>query len=134
MIEYFSAGKFYFCQIQSMLIFRSFSVGGFLVVSFFLLFFVKAQTSSCMYHFLVQILLDLRRTQRSRIRALALARNFFEHSQKQTRLKGPLFQFFSALCDFFSIFFQFCLQRVPSIFLILLQQTKVPKNPNGLPC
>ena len=42
MIEYFSAGKFYFCQIQSMLIFRSFSVGGFLVVSFFLLFFCQS--------------------------------------------------------------------------------------------
>ena len=67
-------------------------------------FFVRPQTSSCMYHFLVQTLLGLRWTQRSRVRVLALARNFFEHLRKRTRLKGPLFQFFSALCDFFSNF------------------------------
>ena len=43
-------------------------------------------------------------TQRSRVRVPASVRNFFEHLRKRTRLKGPLFQLFSALCDFFRFF------------------------------
>ena len=74
-------------------------------------FFVRPHTSSCMYHFLVQTLLGLRWTQRSRVRVLTLARNFFEHLRKRTRRKAALFQFFSALCDYFFDFFR--LQRVP---------------------
>ena len=95
----------------------------------FFFFFVRPQTSSCMYHFLqtslvhvyssVQSLLGLRWTQRSRVRVLALARNFFEH-------------FFSALCDFFSIFFAFKGSHL-QVFFDILQQTKVPKSPKGLP-
>ena len=100
-----------------------------------LVFFFFRQTSSCMYNFLqtslvhvyssVQSLLGLRRTQRSRVRVLALAR-IFEHFFRHCAT-----QFFSALCDF-SIFFH--LQRAPpSSFFDILQQTKVPKSPKGLP-
>ena len=43
-----------------------------------------------------------------------------------------LFQFFSALCDFFSKFF--CRQRVPpSNVFDILQQTEVSKSPKGPP-
>ena len=62
-----------------------------------LVFFVRPQTSPCMYHFLVQTSIGLRVAQRSRVRVPALARNFFEHFRKRTRLKGPSFQFFLAL-------------------------------------
>ena len=92
-----------------------------------------------MYHFLqtslvhvytsVQSLLGLRSTQRSRVRVLALARNFFE--QLSSAL-CEFFNFFSVLCDFFSNFFR--LQRVPpSSFFDILQQTKVVKSSKGLP-
>ena len=71
---------------------------------YFSLFFVRPQTSTCMYHFLVQTLIGLRGTQLSRVRVPALTRNFFEHLGKRTRLKVPLFQFLTALCDFFDFF------------------------------
>ena len=107
-----------------------FLVGAFLVKSARLLqwlfFFFRPQTSSCMCHFLVQTLIGLRGTQ---VRVLALARNFFEHWRKRTRLKGPLFQCFSALCDFFRNFFA----SKGSPFFDILQQTEVPKSPKGPP-
>ena len=57
------------------------------------------------------------------------SQTLFRAFAKAERLKGPLFQFFSPLCDF-SIFF--CLQRVPpSSFFDIFQQTKVPKSPKG---
>ena len=45
-------------------------------------FFVRPQTSPCIYHFLVETL-SLRGTQRSRVGVPALARNFFELLRKQ---------------------------------------------------
>ena len=85
-----------------------------------LVFFVRPQTSPRMY-FLVQTLFDLR------VRVPALARNFFDHLRKRTRLKGPL-SFLSALCDFSF----FCLQRVPlSIFFDILQQTRFSTRSEG---
>ena len=69
---------------------------------------------------------------RSRVRVLALARNFFEHLRKRTRLKGLLFQFFSALCDCFFDFY--CLQRVPpSSFLIFRSRLKCQKAQRVFP-
>ena len=68
------------------------------VAPVFFFFFSSEQTSSCMYHFLVETFIGLRCTQRSRVRVLALARNFWSICKS-----GPLFQIFSALCDF-SIF------------------------------
>ena len=95
------------------------------LVSFF---FVRPQTSSCMYHFLqtslvhvyssVQSLLGLRWTQRSRVRVLALARNFFE-------------QFFRHCAIFFEFFSP---SKGPTFkFFDILQETKVPKSPKSLP-
>ena len=50
-----------------------------------------------------------------------LSQKLFRAFAKRTRQKGPLFQFFSALCD---LFFDFFLQRIPpSIFFDILQQT-----------
>ena len=102
-------------------------------------FFVRPQTSSCMYHFLqtslvyvyssVQSLLGLRWTQRSRVRILALARNFFEQFFSAL---CDFFIFFSALCYFFRFFFVFKGSHLQGFFDIL-QQTKVPKSPKGLP-
>ena len=75
-------------------------------------FFVRPQTSDRVPLFSTDFnrLTVISLTQWSRFRVLALARNFLEHLRKRTRLKGSLFQFFEALCEF-SIFF--CLQRVP---------------------
>ena len=87
-------------------------------------FFFRHTTDLTLYHFSVLTLIGLRGTQRSQVRVPALARNFFEHLRKRSRLKGPLFQFFSALCDFSSIF---CLQ------VDFLQQTGFSKRPKGLP-
>ena len=47
-----------------------------------------------MYHFLVQILIGLGGTQRSRVRVRASGRNVFVHLQNRTRLKRPPYQFF----------------------------------------
>ena len=79
-------------------------------------FFVRPKTSPSMYNFLVQTFFGLQGTQRSRVRVPALGRNFFEHLRKRTRLKGPLFQFVSALSDFFFEFFAF--KMSPFSFLI----------------
>ena len=100
------------------------------VVSFFSFFFVRPQTPPCIYHFLVKTLVGLRWTQRSRFRVFALARNFFKHLRNRTRLKGPLFQYFSALCDFFWIFFAF--KCSPFKFFDILQQHEISKSPTGL--
>ena len=91
-------------------------------------FSVRPQTSSYMYHFVLQILIGLRGTQRSQVRVVAFARNFFEHLLKRTKLKGPLFRFFWTLCDFFRIF---CLKRVPlqvSNFLIFCSNVMCQKT------
>ena len=73
----------------------------------------------------VQSLLGLRWTQRSRVRVLALARNFFEQFFSGTlclsRRSATFFRFFT--------FKGFHLQ----VFFDILQQTKVPKRPKGLP-
>ena len=83
-----------------------------------------------MYHFLVQTLLGSRWTQRSRVRVLALARNFFEHLRKRTRLKDSFFQFFSALCDF-RIFLH---SKGPTFkFFWYFAANKVSNSPKGLP-
>ena len=93
----------------------------------FFLFFVRQQTSPCMYLFLVQTWIDLRGTQRSRAPVTVLARKFFEHLRKRTRLKGQLFQFFGSVRLFFWNFFAF--ERVPLNFLDNLQQTEFSKSP-----
>ena len=65
------------------------------------------------------------------VRVHALAKNFFEHLRKRTSLKGPLFSFFSALCDF--VFDFFCHQRVSFKFFDYLQQTGFSKSSKGPP-
>ena len=64
----------------------------------------------CMYHFLEKTLIDLGRTQRSRVRDPASAGNFFVHFQNWTGLKGPPFNFFWQCETFFEKFL--CIQRV----------------------
>ena len=86
-----------------------------------------------MFHFLVQISIGLRlETQRSWVRVLALARNFFEHLLKRARLKGPLFHFFSALCDVFRTFV-LSKKGFLQLFFDILQQNRFSKNPNCPP-
>ena len=68
-------------------------------------FFVRPQSSPCMYLFLVQTLICLAETQRLRVRVPASVSNFSVHLQNRKRLKGPPFDFFSALCAFFENFF-----------------------------
>ena len=63
-----------------------------------------------MYHFLVQTLIALGGTQRSRVRVHASAGNFSASLQNWTTLKAP-FQFFWHCETFFENFL--CLQRVP---------------------
>ena len=80
-------------------------------------------TSLCMHFFLVQTLIDLRETQRSRVRVPASARNFFEHFRKRT---SPFFQFFFETC--------FLPSKGPPFKLFdILQQAEISKRPKGLP-
>ena len=82
-------------------------------------FFLRPQSSPCMYLFLVQTLIALGGTQRSRFLVPASARNFFVHLRNRTRLKVPPFNFFGT---FFRI--SFCLEFLfcfPSFFDILLK-------------
>ena len=73
-----------------------------------------------MYHFLVQTSIGLRSIP-------CFSQKLFRAFAKADETEGsPLFQFFSALSDFFSNFF--CLQRAPSIFFDILQQTGVSKR------
>ena len=111
-----------------------FLVGAFLVKRVRLLqwlvffsFFIRPQTSSCMYHFLVQHLLGSRWTQRSQVRVFASARNLFDHLRKRTRLKGPLFQFFSALWTFFYFFVLSSKGPTFKFFLIICSKVKCQK-------
>ena len=69
--------------------------------------------------------------QRSRVRVLALARNFFEHLRKRTSLKGPLLQFFFATVRLILIFF--CLQRVPPSSFLYFAAYQSAKKPKGYP-
>ena len=99
-------GNFLFCIVLLFL------VGAFLVkrarLLQWLVFFLFFQTTDLIVYVLFNT--DFNRfmgTRRSWVRVLALARNFFEHLRKQTRLKGPLFQFFFGTGRLFSIFFAF---------------------------
>ena len=85
-------------------------------------FYVRPQNSSFMFRFLEQTLIGLRG-----VRVLALARNFFEHLRKRTRLKALLFQFFRH-CNFFRFFFAF--KGSPFKFFDILQQTELLKSPS----
>ena len=79
----------------------------------------------------VQSLLGLRCIQRSRVRVLALARNFFEHLRKRTRLKGLFFQFFFGTLRLFS---NFLLSNGPTlIFLIFCSKLKCQKAQRASP-
>ena len=65
-----------------------------------------------------------------RVRAPALARNFFEHLRKRTRLKGPLLNFFGIVRLFSEFFFAF--KESPFDFFNIFQQTGFSKSPKVL--
>ena len=58
-----------------------------------LVFFVRPQSSRCLYHCLGQSLTGLGGTQRSQVRVSASFRNVFVHLQNLVKLKGPLHNF-----------------------------------------
>ena len=97
------------------------------VATFFLSFFCQTTdliayvplfTDFTLAHMYSSVL-GLQRTQRSRVRVLALARNFFE--QFFSALCDS-FNFFSALCDFFRFFLS--PKGPPSSFLIFCSKLK----------
>ena len=87
-------------------------------------FFVRPQTSPCMYHFLVQALIGLWGTQRPRARVPGLARNFRASAKADQTEWSPL-SIFSALCDFFWKFFAF--KGSPSSFVIFCNKLDFQK-------
>ena len=95
----------------------------------FFFFFVKPQTSPCMYHFLCTVnfyqkylVLDFERIQASNRKYKTIAKQKGPHSQFSGTMSHTLF----GLCETF-------LSSPPSIFFDILQQTGFSENPKGSP-